>query len=213
MPIYKEIVFPQFLEASVYALDPFWKTVFENLAYEKCPYGIYFSKGFLCCSFKGKEFVYKIESKDPDILYNEVHELLHTKANINSSNDHYKLIKCFEEIEKDLKDVKNSNWTSIKKKSIKDNIIENFIIDMKNRHDLSLPTCKELNSVIQLGLIFKTITPKDIIYEDGKITRIVGIELKQNKFEIKKDLFEYVSETPCEKSGSDEKYYFRDFVR
>jgi len=213
MPIYKEIVFPQFLEASVHAIDPFWKSVFENLAYEKCPYGIYFSKGFLCCSFKGKEFVYKIEQKEPDILYNEVHYLLHNKANINSSNDHYKLIKCFEEIEKELKDIKNSNWTSIKKKSIKDNIIENFIIEMKNKYELSLSVCKELNSVIQLGLIFKTITPKDIVYEDGKITKIVGIEFKQNNFEMTKDLFEYDAGTTLEKTGTEEKYYFRDFVR
>jgi hypothetical protein len=212
MPIYKEIVFPQFLEASVHAIDPFWKSVFENLAYEKCPYGIYFSKGFLCCSFKGKEFVYKIEQKDPDVLYNEVHELLHTKANINSSNDHYKLIKCFEEIEKELKDIKNSNWTSIKKKSIKDNIIENFIIDMKNTYNLSLSVCKELNSVIQLGLIFKTITHKDIVYEDGKIKSISGILFKDNAFELRKDLFEYDSVSVYEKT-TDEKYYFKDFVR
>ncbi len=212
MPIYKEIVFPQFLEASVHAIDPFWKSVFENLAYEKCPYGIYFSKGFLCCSFKGKEFVYKIEHKDPAVLYSEVHELLHSKASINSSNDHYKLIKCFEEIEKELKDIKNSNWTSIKKKSIKDNIIENFIIDMKNTYNLSLSVCKELNSKIQLGLIFKTITHKDIVYEDGKIKSISGILFKDNAFELRKDLFEYDSVSVYEKS-TDEKSYFKDFVR
>jgi hypothetical protein len=212
MPIYKEIIFSQFLEASVYASDPFWKSVFENLAYEKCPYGIYFSKGFLCCSFKSKEFVYKIEQqKDPQVLYNEVHELLHGKATINSTNDHYKLIKCFEEIEKELKDIKNSNWTSIKKKSIKDNIIENFIIEMKNKYELSLSTCKELNSVIQLGLIFKSIGPKEITYEDGKITKIEGIEFKRNMFSVTKDLYDYDTCTP-DKNLS-EKIYFRDFVR
>ena len=146
------------------------------------------------------------------MLYNEVHELLHTKANINSSNDHYKLIKCFEEIEKELKDIKNSNWTSIKKKSIKDNIIENFIIDMKNTYNLSLSVCKELNSVIQLGLIFKTITHKDIVYEDGKIKSISGILFKDNAFELRKDLFEYDSVSVYEKT-TDEKYYFKDFVR
>ena len=212
MPIFKEIIFSQFLEASVYATDPFWKTVFENLAYERCPYGIYFSKGFLCCSFKSKEFVYKIEQqKDPQVLYTEVHELLHSKATINSTNDHYKLIKCFEEIEKDLKDIKNSNWTSIKKKSIKDNIIENFIIEMKNKYSLSLSTCKELNSVIQLGLIFKSITPKDILYEDGKITNIAGLEFKQSHFTVTKDLFEY--DTGSIDKNQSEKCYFRDFVR
>ena len=212
MTIYKEIIFAQFLEASVHAVDPFWKSIFENLAYEKCPYGIYFSKGFLCCSFKGKEFVYKIEDKAPAVMYAEVHELLHCKANINSTNDHYKLIKCFEEIEKELKEIKNSNWASIKKKSIKDNIIENFIIEMKNKHNLSLSMCKELNSVIQLGLIFKSISPKDITYENGKITNITGIELKQNRFELTKDLFEY-DVMITDKPVTSEKYYFRDFVQ
>jgi hypothetical protein len=68
MPVKREIVYPVFLECCQYADDIFWENVFEDLAYGKPPYGTYISKGFLCCSFKNKEFSYKIERKDCKIV-------------------------------------------------------------------------------------------------------------------------------------------------
>ena len=44
------------------------KYIFEDLAYGKTPYGAYFNKDFLCCSFKGKEFSYKLDFKKSKIF-------------------------------------------------------------------------------------------------------------------------------------------------
>ena len=71
MPIKRDIIYPVFLKTIQYTEDIFWKDTFENLSYSICPNGSYISKGFLCSSVKGNEFVYKfgenifITTKDP----------------------------------------------------------------------------------------------------------------------------------------------------
>ena len=78
MPIKREIVYPIFLECCQFTDDKFWENVFEDLAYGKTPYGTYISKDFLCCSYKKKEFSYKIEKKLPhigDSLFNSPPQL------------------------------------------------------------------------------------------------------------------------------------------
>ena len=76
MVIKRDIIYPVFLECCKYANDSFWENIFEDLAYGKTPYGTYINKNFLCCSYKNKEFSYKIERKDSYQLYNDIYNLL-----------------------------------------------------------------------------------------------------------------------------------------
>ena len=76
MTIKKDIIYPIFLECSQFITDKFWENIFEDLAYGKSPYGTYISKGSLTCKYKDKEFIYKLEKKDPKILYTEIYLLL-----------------------------------------------------------------------------------------------------------------------------------------
>ena len=84
MTIKREIIYPFFIEASKFADDIFWENIFEDLAYGKTPYGSYISKDFLSCNYTNKEFSYKIERKDPHILYTEIYNLL---VNIGLNDD------------------------------------------------------------------------------------------------------------------------------
>ena len=84
MPVKQEIIYPFFLETCQYCNDIFWETIMEDLAYGKPPHGTYISKGFLCCSYKNKEFSYKLERKDPKILYQNIYDLLTEKLGILS---------------------------------------------------------------------------------------------------------------------------------
>ena len=84
MPIKREIIYPIFLECCQFTDDKFWENVFEDLAYGKTPYGTYISKDFLCCSYKKKEFSYKIEKKLPKDVYNDVYDLLTNKLGLLS---------------------------------------------------------------------------------------------------------------------------------
>ena len=99
MPIKREIVYPIFLKTIQYTEDIFWKDTFENLSYSICPSGSYISKGFLCSSVKGKEFVYKFIDKEPSRIYEDIYKLLKEKLNIMIKNERGILLREFEEVE------------------------------------------------------------------------------------------------------------------
>jgi len=188
MPVNREIVYPIFLECCSYATDTFWESVFEDLVYGKPPFGTYITKDFLCCNIKNKEFSYKIENKDPEILYNQIYELLNKKAGILSRVEQITQKKAFTDMEENIND-SLLNWNDIRKKNIKELLIELYVIRMKKEHNLTLNQTKYLHSVILMAIVFKVITSSDIIYSDNKINSINGIEFVNNDFIIKKDMY------------------------
>lgn len=188
-----ELIYPIFLEVCKYAdEDIFWKYVFEDLAYGRSPYGTYITKNFMCCNYKGKEFSYKIEvTKQPEVLFDEIYNLLHTKFGLLSDKDKIKKRQIFDSVN-DNKDW-NNNWNSIKKKNIKNIIIENFIIKQKTKNLLSIKQARKLLSLIIIGIIFKTITSDDINYENGQINDIEGIKFEEKKICVTKNICDFGS--------------------
>ena len=188
MPVKKEIIYPYFLECCQYCDDVFWENVFEELAYGKPPYGTYISKGFLTCSYKNKEFLYKIERKeDAKILYEDIYKLLTEKLGILSQKEKAQKRLVFYEMEKTIRQSRQ-DWASIRKKNIKDVMYEKYVIDMKKKHSLTIKQCKYLLSLIMIAIMFKTITTKDIVYKDDKIQLIEGIEFSEGEIILKRPL-------------------------
>lgn len=189
MPINKEIIYPVFLECCEVCTDSFWENIFEDLAYGKTPYGTYINKNFLCCSYKNKEFSYKIERKDPHELYSDIYNLLTKKLGILSQKEKVKKRMDFHETESRIKE-NRQEWINIRKKNIKDLLVERYVIDIKNKYSLSIKQAKYLLSIIFIAIIFKVITPNDIEFFDGKIQRIDGIEFTKKKIIIKRDIYD-----------------------
>jgi hypothetical protein len=188
MPIKKEIIYPVFLECCEFSLDTFWSNIFEDLAYAKTPYGTYINKNFLCCSYRNKEFSYKIERKDPKTLYTDIYNLLTEKLGILSHKEKIKKRADFHKTELRIKETRQE-WGNIRKKNIKDLLVERYVIDIKNKYSLSIKQAKYLLSVIFIAIVFKVITSKDIEYNDGKIQNIQGIEFLKKKIIIKRDIY------------------------
>jgi hypothetical protein len=184
----KEIIYPIFLECSQYAEDTFWINIFEDLAYGKTPYGTYINKDFLCCKYKNKEFNYKIEKKNSKELYDDIYNLFANKLGLLSQIDKINQKIDFYNLEEEIKSYKKS-WVNIKKKNIKDLFIENYVIEMRNKYNLTLKQSKFLLSIIFIGMIFKVFSIKDINYEDGKITSIEGINFKKKNVIIEKNIY------------------------
>ena len=212
MPIKKEIIYPVFLECCEFASDLFWENIFADLAYGKTPYGTYINKNFFCCSYKNKEFSYKIERKDPYDLYTDIYNLLTKKLGILSHKEKIKKRVDFDNTECRIKEFRQE-WGNIRKKNIKDLLVERYVIDMKNKHSLSIKQAKYLLSIIFIAIVFKVITPKDIEYSDNKIQNIDGIEFSTKNIIIKRNIYnieiEFSQETILDKklmSDNWEKY-------
>ena len=194
-----ELIYPIFLECSKYTSDIFWKYIFEDLAYSKSPYGTYITKNFLCCNYKGKEFSYKIDTtKDAKLLFEEIYDLLYNKLGLLSDKDKLQKRQYFENSQKESHIIQTENWNSIKKKSIKTTMIENYVIHIKNKYNLSFCQSNKLLSLIVIGIIFKTITNEDIKYQDGEILSINGFQFENKKVILDKDIYDYDDPTISE---------------
>jgi hypothetical protein len=189
MVIKKEILYPVFLECLQFANDFFWENIFEDLSYGKTPYGTYINKDFLCCNYKDKEFSYKIEKKEPEQLYKDIIFLLGKKVGILSLKDKNNKQIDFKNIENELKECRK-NWSNIRKKNIKDLLIERYVLNMKDRYLLTFKQAQELLSHIFIGLVFKVISVKDIKYSDGVITSIDGITFENKKINMEKNIYD-----------------------
>jgi hypothetical protein len=192
MPIKRDIVYPIFLKTIQYTEDNFWKDTFENLSYAICPSGSYISKGFLCSSLKGKEFVYKFIDKEPERIYNDIYSLLKLKLNIMSKNERSILLKEFEEVEENIRKIKTCTWNEIKKKGTKDILLQNFLIEMKRKYELRIGQIKKLYNLINLCMILKSISTCDIDYTDGEIKSINGITFTKGKYKVDIDIYKNI---------------------
>ncbi len=189
MPPSKDIIYPIFLECANCAIDGFWENIFEELAYGKTPYGTYISKDFLCCRYKNKDFSYKIERKDTRLIYNDIYKLLTKKVGILSPKEKVKRRKDFKDIGDNMQAARQC-WSDIRKKNTKELMIELYVTRMKKKHNLTVQQARYLLSAIFIGMVFKVITTKDIDFSDGKIQRIDGIDFKNNKIIVTRDLYQ-----------------------
>lgn len=188
----KEIIYPIFLSCCQFAKDPYWKNVFEDLSYGKCPYGTYISKDFFCCSYKDKQFSYKIDKKDSFKIFTDIYNLLSKKMGILSNIELIKKRENFHKKEELIKESRNE-WSKIKKKNIKDVLIERYVVDMKNKHSLTTKQAKYLLSFINTSSVFKLIKTSDIKYYDNKIHSIKGIEFSDKNIILNSEIFNIVT--------------------
>lgn len=201
----KDIVYPIFLECCSFCEDLFWENIFEKLAYGEAPTGSYINKGYICCTYKDREFNYKIVRKDPKVIYDELYHIFTTKLSILSMREKFKKKIEFQLLETQIKESR-TNWFDIKRKNIKKLLIEQYIIHLKNKHSLSMKTTHHLLSLIMLSIIFKVITSKDIIYDNNKIVDIKGISIVDNNITFDKDIFEIIDDSSGQKATKNVRY-------
>lgn len=181
------LIYPFFLECCQFAEDKFWKNIFEDLAYGITPYGTYIHKDFLTCNFKDREFVYKIQEKNSKDLYNDIVSIFRTKLSLVSREE---IMRRKNELYNDDNSNLTDDWLSIKKKNIKEVMIERYVLDMKETFGLSMKQAKYLISIIFLAFVFKVFVTNDVSIKEGKIEGIKGLEYSQGKIRLKKNIYD-----------------------
>jgi hypothetical protein len=82
-----------------------------------------------------------------------------------------------------------TNWSSIRKKALKDLILKNFIIKVKRMYNFEEETTNNLKRDLVIGLNFKTVNDKNIIFKDSEIDSIKGLNLGLNTYSWDYDVF------------------------
>lgn len=172
------ILYPIFADCIRFTTDEFWKNLFEELSYGKCPKSIYISNSTIYSSNKRKGFSYIIPMdgiKTPKEVFVEIRELLMNNTAICSSID--VSIKKEELREKQDDEITNeTTWSEIRKKNLREIFIVKYAVRMKKKHKLSWIAARHLYSLIQIGFIYKHQTSKDVNFRNRRIENIDGIE-------------------------------------
>lgn len=181
------ILYPIFIKCLCFINDPFWRFIYEDMAYGKCPFGIYLQKNYLCCCIKNKEFTYKLEEdKEAAEIYKDTFHLLKFRVGILSEKE--KLIQREKAFRNRLA-VKKDEWTNVKKKMIRDTLLEHFVLQKSIQYGLSVNVAKKVLSLLIIGLMFKTLNSKDIYYHDGFVQDINGFQFHDKKVLVTKNIY------------------------
>lgn len=184
MVVKKELLFPCIYKCCSIISDIFWKSIFEDLSYGICPMGTYISKDLLISCIKGKEFTYKISDlKDTEILYKELYELFTIKIGLFSNKEYREKLAIFEQFQEKIK-INTNDWGKIRKKNIKDLILDKYIVENMKKYSLGYPIMKKILALIYLSFQFKIIVNKDVEFSEGKIIKINGIKFKKENVDI-----------------------------
>lgn len=186
------IFYDIFLECQKYTLDNYWKKIFDNCAKGKFPKNTRYNH-------EDSIIIYKDENNNnvmvnlpdnPENLYKILMDIFREKLGLFSPLDfHFKK----EEIEA-LKDGESIDldceWKKIKPKYIKDDLIMNYILKMKDRYDLTYSQAKKIFVTINLGMQSKKITSDDFDFRDREIKNINGVVFDPNSKKV------YITNTP-----------------
>jgi hypothetical protein len=185
--------------------DPFWRYVYEDLSYGKCPYGLSLQKNYLSCYIRGKEFSYKIDAdnKTPQTIFEELDVLLRDRAGILSEKEKMteRARLCRQRTTVPNKSASSSvqkkeEWTCVKKKMIRDTLLEQYVLENSQKHNVTVAMAKRVLSLLIVGLMFKTITAKDIFYQNGFIKKIDGFDFEPRKIVVHKNVLHCKNYTP-----------------
>jgi len=180
--------FPLLLEVSLRQKNKFWTDVFENLAYGRAPYGCYVTaSSFVVSKNKGHEFTYFLgeQAKSADEISAELIDILTKKMNFMSITDRLRKLENFKKIKDVIKNkMWKSSWSDIRRKKSKDQLIEMYVLTLKDKNKISSSNVKSLLSAIVIGLIFKDIDSDNITMKKGKVVDISNIKIKNKKWTI-----------------------------
>ncbi len=181
----RTITYPIFFACRDCTTDPFWQRIFENLAYGETPRGIYFKETNLYSITKKKEFNYCFNNKDVDSIYKNIHYFFSEVYGLKSKGDMTKKKEIFEEFQK-VNSTRRSDdlWNKIKRKSLKDNLIQDYVLDSQKEYNLSENDTRKLYFFVSVGSVFKLFNSNDIYLKGGYIKSIDGIELSQGTLNI-----------------------------
>lgn len=171
------VTHPIFLRCCQYITDPFWIYLFEDMAYGKCPYGIILKDNCIYSVLKNREFTYSLDQEEKNIekICEDLCQIFSSKLQILSQKDQFRhRSQCQTSVTNYMNNL--YQWTDIRKKSLKDLLLEQYSLAQKQKQNYSYAFTRQLFAIVFIGIQFKTILSKHIHYKNRMITRIEGID-------------------------------------
>lgn len=170
-------VYPFFRNLEKYTLDPFWIGFLEKCATNKFPSRLKYDQNSHSLIISTKSSRSRAIKQNINLPSDEkkaltlITNIAKTKLGLVSSRD---LSVSLEKEE----NVKNNSleFKDVKPKSLKESLINDYILLLSQKYNLSQIEIKSLESLIHLGFQFKTLDHSMVIYNGEKITSIKNIK-------------------------------------
>jgi hypothetical protein len=166
------VIYPLFQKCKEYSLDPFWKDIFDGCANNRFPKGLKYDADKNSIIYKSKYIPLPVD--DAVGSFKIMIDLFINKLGLVSSRN-----LIFSNSEENHLDA--DSWKKIKPKAIKDQLILNYISDLRAKYSLSDIEVKKLFAQIQLGIQFHSIQNDDIIYDEKTIKHIKNLTFSEKR--------------------------------
>lgn len=180
------------LECINYVDSFVWKNIFENLAYGQPPANFYMHHNSVCYiddKMKKKSFllIRMPVNSDVDLSENNVRKFTEELITFFRCKIPY---SCTETTIADTEEkasifddkcVVEATGVGMRKKNIKEILIDLFVIKLRETCDLTMNQAKYLKSVILLSIIFKASKINDYVIKNDRIESIKYIHISSDK--------------------------------
>jgi hypothetical protein len=162
--MYRELLYPIFMQVYLLCENVFWKSIFNDIAHGDMPYEIFIDDEYLYA----KDITYYYKDKPLKTIETDIINIYN--STIFTDNE-------LEQMDSMLYQDFDS-WTNIKKKSVKDVLIEKYILLMGKQFNIPMKKLQKIYKLIILAINFKIISNHDIYYNTGThyIDKIAGID-------------------------------------
>lgn len=177
------VIYERFAECKKYTLDSYWVDQFQNFAQNKFPPGVRYdsTRNSLILRLDGSPNEVLALPEDPEKLFSVMMSVMKDTLKLRSTRD-LKIEK--EEIDKIIEQRvcdTDCEWKKIKPRNLRDQLIMEYITYLKNFYSLDPIETRNLRSVIQISFKFRYISQDDVVYKNGKVRHIKGLQFNKKK--------------------------------
>jgi hypothetical protein len=170
-----------FSEMSTLCSDPFWRDTFKDASFGKFPRGFRYNNDILISKIKNKTKNCSLQGMSAIQAIGVVQEFMRETSRIMSSQDVEERNQHLRQIIIDNTDMDNAiTWSKIKAPQEKSLYIARYVSALTKMASLTPEQSKQLNNVIRHNVSVKYFGSKNIIMNNGDITSIVGLCMKEN---------------------------------
>lgn len=156
-----ETVYPEFLLYSQYTCDVYWENIFKDMSQSLFPPNIYYRTDTSCLVHKPSGDTLFISDLEPQTACDKIYNFLYTHTGLRS---HQERIRENPVLNKTYH-IQYKEWSEIRKKSLQEILLFNYIIRVRKKYKLTTSQMKALFQNIIIWIQFKILSNQDIIYD------------------------------------------------
>jgi hypothetical protein len=183
----KGIIYPLFFEVSERCEDEYWKQFFMDISIGKPVKGIIVNNGQICSQNKKKGFDYMFVYKNAEDILNELLPILEKNYN-TCSEKNIKSRNVIDQVKQELKEIKNSKWSKIRRKNIKKSLLLDYITDVQKKYNIPLNKCIFIYDTLSFHANSQLMS-KIVIMNEGKIESINGLTFTEGNIQMEIDFY------------------------